>query len=372
MKVLIITTSYPDHAGSNRGVFVRRLCQEINRQGLEVLVLTPRIYRESPLFQDDGGIRVHRFRFPSKETPLNQTEGIPIFPMLIYMTSGFFKAVRLILREKPDVIHGNWIVPTGLIAALAGFLIHVPVINTARGMDMRISERGPVRHLFDLAVRLSNKVTVVSEAMKTRASLKDAEVFSSGVDEEFFEISPDYTSKTVLYTRSFEPVYDAQTLIKCIPLVVEKVPRARFIIAGTGSQESELKDLAQSLDISRHVEFPGLVPNKDVVSLMKKASVYVSTATADGTSIALLEAMAAGLIPIATDIETNRNLIRHEKDGFLFKPKDEKDLADKLFSALTVKIPEGTLEEKKSELRDTIYWSNIAKKFIALYTQILE
>jgi len=372
MKVLIITTSYPDHAGSNRGVFVRRLCQEIIRQGHEVLVLTPRIFRESPLFQDDDGIRVHRFRFPSRETPLNQTESIPLFPMLIYMISGFFKAVRLILKEKPDVIHGNWIVPTGLIAALVGFLMHVPVINTARGMDMRVSEKGPVRHLFDLAVRLSDKVTVVSEAMKTRASLKDAEVFSSGVDEKFFEISPDYTSKTVLYTRSLEPVYDAQTLIKCISLVIEKVPEARFIIAGTGSQESQLKELTQSLNTSKHVEFLGLVPNNDVISLMKKASVYVSTATADGTSIALLEAMAAGLIPVATDIETNRKLIRHEKDGFLFRPRDEKDLADKLFSALTVKIPEGTLEGKKIELKNTIYWSTIAKKFIALYAHILE
>lgn len=372
MKVLIITTSYPDYEGSNRGVFVRRLCQEIIGQGHEVLVLTPRIFRESPLFQDDGGVRVHRFRFPSKETPLNQTEGIPLFPMLIYMVSGFFKAVRIISKEKPDVIHGNWIVPTGLIAALAGFLMHVPVINTARGMDMRISEKGPVKHLFDMAVRLSNKVTVVSEAMKTRASLKDAEVFSSGVDERFFEISPDYTSKTVLYARSLEPVYDAETLIKCIPLVVENVPGARFIIAGTGSQESQLKDLAQSMGTSKHVEFLGLVPNKDILSLMKKASVYVSTATADGTSIALLEAMAAGLIPVATDIETNRKLINHEKDGFLFKPKDEKDLADKLFNALRVKIPEGILEEKKDRLKNTIYWSTIAKKFIALYTQLLE
>ena len=105
---------------------------------------------------------------------------------------------------------------------------------------------------------------------------------------------------------------------------------------------------------------------------MEKASVYVSTATADGTSIALLEAMAAGLIPVVTDIETNRRLIRHEEDGFLFQPKDEKELADKLFNALTVKIPVGNLEEKKNGLKNTIYWSTIAKKFIALYTQILE
>jgi len=369
MKVLVVTTSYPDYEGSNRGMFIRRLCLELTKQGLVVVVLTPRIFKQSPYFEEDDGIKVHRFWFPSRETPLNQVASIPLIPMLVYMISGFFKAVHLIMKERPDVIHGNWIVPTGLIAALAGFFMRVAVINTARGMDMRISEKGLIRHLFDLAARLSNKVTVVSETMKKRASLKDAEVFSSGVDEKFFEVSPDYESTTVLYTRSLEPVYDAETLIKCIPLVVEKVPEAKFIIAGTGSQESQLKRLAQKLDIEKQVNFVGLVPNEDVVSLMEKASVYVSTATADGTSIALLEAMAAGLIPIATDIEANRQLIHHEKDGFLFKPKDEKDLAAKLFSALSAKIPNGILEEKKNGIKNTIYWSNIANKFIAIYNQ---
>jgi hypothetical protein len=63
---------------------------------------------------------VHRFRFPSGNTPLNRLDSIPVFSMLVYMLSGFFSAVRLILREKPDVLHGNWIVPTGLIASIAG------------------------------------------------------------------------------------------------------------------------------------------------------------------------------------------------------------------------------------------------------------
>jgi glycosyltransferase involved in cell wall biosynthesis len=372
MKVLVITTSYPDYEGSNRGMFIRRLCLELTKQGLEAVVLTPRIFKKSPYYEHDSGIKVHRFWFPSRETPLNQTEAIPLFPMLIYMISGFFRAVLLIIKEKPDVIHGNWIVPTGLIAALAGFLMKVPVINTARGMDMRVSEKGPVKYLFDLAVRLSNKVTVVSEAMKNRAFLKDAEFFSSGVDERFFEISPDYDSKTVLYTRSLEPVYDAETLIKCIPLVVEKVPEARFIIAGTGSQEHQLKDLALSLNIYEHLDFLGLIHNDHVASLMNKASVFVSTATADGTSIALLEAMAAGLIPIATDIEPNRHLISHGKDGFLFEPKDPENLAENILHAFSHTIASSVLAEKRERIKDRIYWSTIAKRFIALYTQILE
>ena len=198
MKVLFITTSYPDYEGSNRGMFIRRLCLEIIKQGHKVLVLTPRIYQKSPLFEEDSGIRVHRFRFPSRETPLNQVKSIPIIPMAIYMLSGITKAVQLIRREQPDIIHGNWIVPTGLIASLAGRLTGVPILNTARGMDTRVSEKGLTRHLFDLAVRLSDKVSVVSAAMKDRAVLKDAEIISSGVDTLFFEVSPDYDSHTAV------------------------------------------------------------------------------------------------------------------------------------------------------------------------------
>ena len=193
------------------------------------------------LFEQEQGIEVHRFRFPSGNKPLNQTETIPVFAMGVYMLSGLSRVLRLILKEKPDVIHGHWIVPAGLIAALAGFLTRTPVINTARGMDVRVSEKGLVRLLFDLAVKLSQHVTVVSEAMRSRPSLSAAEVISSGVDEAFFRIAPDRSSKTILHTRALEKVYDVEALIRAVPLVLRQEPQARFVIVGTGSHEQGLK-----------------------------------------------------------------------------------------------------------------------------------
>ncbi len=371
MKILLVTTSYPDYAGSNRGIFIRKYCLELTKLGLDVTVLTPRIFKQSPYLEEDNGIRVCRFWFPSSETPLNQMGAIPLLPMLVYMLSGLIKALLLCRKENPDIIHGNWIVPTGLIASLAGFFARVPVINTARGMDMRVSERGPIKYLFDLAVLLSKKVTVVSAAMRSRTVLKDAQIISSGVDSLFFDISPDYHSHTVLYSRSFEPVYDVQTLVKSIPIVLKRFPDARFIIAGTGSLESEIKNLADSLGISVQVDFPGLVSHGQISSYMKQSSVYASPAIADGTSLALLEAMAAGLIPVVTDIEPNTLLVSHGKDGYLFKPQDEKDLADKIINALNREIPIVVLNEKKKRIKDHFHWGTVAKNFIALYNQLL-
>jgi len=124
MKVLLVTTSYPDFPGSQRGIFIRKLCLELLKNGLDVLVLTPRILSQSAYFEDDSGIKVYRFWFPSNNKQLNQMDSIPMIPMVIYMASGLFKALHLIVKYKPDVIHGNWIVPTGLIAA-ASFAILV-------------------------------------------------------------------------------------------------------------------------------------------------------------------------------------------------------------------------------------------------------
>ena len=371
MKVLMITTSYPDFEGSTRGIFIRRLCRELVSQGMEVVVLTPRIFSQSPLFEEEQGIRVYRFRFPSSDTPLNQRETIPIPAMCIYMISGLFAALRLIRREKPDVVHGNWVVPAGLIAAIAGRITVTPVINTARGMDVRVSEKGIVKLLFDLAVMLSDKVTVVSEAMRARRSLSGAEIITSGVNDAFFKITPDRSSLNILHTRSLEKVYDVETLVRAFPLVLGQRPGVSLIIAGSGSHATALRELAQGLQVMDHVRFMGPVDHKTVAVLMKKASVYVSASVADGTSIALMEAMAAGLIPVVSDIEANRSLVTHGMDGYLFRPGDERDLADKIIEALSPGIPSQILDKKRFEFKDMTCWNSIAKRFVCSYNQLV-
>ncbi|MGO9145155.1 MAG: glycosyltransferase [Desulfomonilia bacterium] len=371
MKVLLVTTSYPDFSGSQRGIFIRQLCLELIKNELEVVVLTPKILKESAYFEEDGGIKVYRFWFPSSNKQLNQMGSIPVIPMAIYMVSGLIKTLRLISKHKPDVIHGNWIVPTGLIAAIAGRLTHIPVINTAHGLDLRISEKQPIRALFDLAVKLSGKTIVVSSSMRSRKILKDSEIIPMGVDELFFHIMPDRSSKTVVYTRSLEPVYDVETLIRSVPLVMKEIPDARFVIAGTGSQETYLKTLAHEIGVSESIAFLGHVLSDQIPALMKQASVYVSSAVADGTSPALLEAIAARLTPVVTDIDANRSLVSDGKDGYLFSPRDAEDLAGKIIKALSSTIHISVLDGKSQVMKSSISWSLIARGFINSYHQLV-
>lgn len=372
MRVLMITTSYPDHAGSQRGIFIRELCLALKARGAEIVVLTPRVLRASATREDDHGIEVRRFSYPSGGRQLNQMDSIPVLAMAVYMASGFLSALRAIVAFRPDVIHGNWIVPTGLIASLAGFVTGTPVINTARGMDTRVRRNRAVRALFDLAVRLSAGLTVVSDTMRAIPGLADAEVISSGVDPVFFDVQPDPASRTVLFARSLEPVYDAATLIRSVPVVLRGEAHARFVLAGSGTQDGQLRSLACDLGVEGCVTFLGHVPHADVPGLASRSRVFVSTALADGTSIALLEAMAAGLVPVVTDIDANRALVTHGHDGYLFKPGDEQDLAENILKALSGKISASVLLEKKSALRERIPWSIVADRYVRSYNRLLE
>ena len=369
VKVLIITNSYPDNAESYRGIFIRKLGLELILQGLEVAVLTPRVLPESPLKEDDGGIRVYRFRYPSGGKPLGQSGAIPIFPMAVYLLSGLRKAVSVIRAEHPDVVHGNWIVPTGLLAALAGRLLRVPVVNSAHGMDVRISARFPVGLLFDLAVRLSDKVTVVSDEMKTRPCLKQAETIPMGVDELFFAVQPALQENRIISTRSLEPIYDLETLIRAVPLVLERIPDARFTIIGGGSQEAVLKNLAADLGVTGSIDFIGRIENTEIPGHMSRAKVYVSTSLADGTSISLLEAMAAGLVPVVSDIDANRPWVTHEKDGYVFKTGDAHELARCLIKGLSQEIDLTLLALKRSNLKDTVSWPSIALRYREVFSE---
>jgi len=372
MKVLIISNGYPDYKGSYRGIFIQRLCLELKRIGVDVVMLTPKVFRQSPLFEEADGMRVYRFWYPSGNKPLGQSGKIPVFAMGIYMISGILNALRLIIKERPDIIHGNWIVPTGLIAGIAGLITRVPVVNSALGMDIRIGMQGPTRILFDVALGLSDKMTVVSDAMKNRKGLASAEVIPFGVDDSFFGVKGKEKDNIVISTRSLEPIYNIETLIRAVPLVLEAIPDARFIILGAGSEEIYLKDLAERLGVTDRLGFIGKIPNSEIPDFMEDARVYVSTSLADGTSVSLLEAMSAGLIPVVTDIDANRPWITHGKYGYLFEAKDHQNLAKNIIKALTGKSPVSSLEQKRIWLKERISWSSVAKRFINIYNQTIK
>jgi glycosyltransferase involved in cell wall biosynthesis len=128
----------------------------------------------------------------------------------------------------------------------------------------------------------------------------------------------------VLSTRRLERVYAVETLLSSFQLLSEE-ERGGFElrIAGNGSRERALHHLAGPLPVA----FLGWLATADLDHELERAHVYVSTSLSDSTSVSLLEAMAAGCLPVVSDIPANREWVRDGETGLLFACGDAPGLA---------------------------------------------
>jgi glycosyltransferase involved in cell wall biosynthesis len=144
-----------------------------------------------------------------------------------------------------------------------------------------------------------------------------------------------FDSTSVISLRTLEPLYNVESLIASVSLVLKEVPEAKFVIAGKGSEEVRLKDLAKSLGILDSVKFVGLIPNNVLPQYLSSSDIYVSTSLSDaGIAASTAEAMACGLPVVITDFGDNRKWVEDGVSGFIVPLKDPKALAEKIIYLL--------------------------------------
>jgi glycosyltransferase involved in cell wall biosynthesis len=136
---------------------------------------------------------------------------------------------------------------------------------------------------------------------------------------------------TVVSTRSFEPIYDVQTLIFATKELKSKGIFIHVSLIGGGSRENQLKQMCKDLDIEDQINFVGRVDNAQLYKYLNSSDAYVSTALSDaGIAASTAEAMACELPCIISNVRENEYWIQDSINGFLFKAGDYLELAAKI------------------------------------------
>jgi glycosyltransferase involved in cell wall biosynthesis len=190
----------------------------------------------------------------------------------------------------------------------------------------------------------------------------DTQKFSPGEKSELVKKNLEiFDFPTVISLRNLEQIYDIGTLIKAAPLVIKEIPRARFIIAGEGSEKEKLKNLAKSLKVSENIKFIGWITGEELPQYLRAADVYVSTSLSDaGLSSSTAEAMACGLPVVITDFGDNKEWIKDGESGFLIPLRNPEVLAEKIICLLKNKnlrlnfgeISRKIIEEKNNYFKE--------------------
>lgn len=246
----------------------------------------------------------------------------------------------------PDVVHAGPVQGPALVAAYA----HThPLVTMSWGSDLlKDADSSWWNHtvtrytLKHSDVMVGDCRAVADKAVRYGFPEERIRLFPWGVDLDLFNPtgSADLHSQlgweenfVLLCNRTMEPLYGVDVVVRGFLLAARQLPGLRLMLFGSGSQESNLRELVDSAGMRERVFFGGFAAVEDLPSIYRSADVYLSASHSDGSSVSLMEALACGIPALVSDIPSNREWIQPGKQGWLFADGDEKQLAKRIQEA---------------------------------------
>lgn len=267
---------------------------------------------------------------------------VPVRAIKYYLRKGAIR--EIISRFKPDIVNAHFVPSYGVLGVATGF--H-PLVVTLWGSDILVSPHKSGLHRTRALWVLRNCDLITSDSMYMTHEASNLGKFDTEIVTEPMGIprsalgrldrqnaSSHSDELVIVSTRRLEPLYRVDTLINALCKVREKLPPFRCVISGDGSERARLESMARSCNLDE-VKFVGWKSGNEYLDLIGNADVYVSCSESDSTSVSLLEAMAAGALPVVSDIPGNREWVKAGESALMFPVGDADALASKLLQAAT-------------------------------------
>jgi glycosyltransferase involved in cell wall biosynthesis len=357
MRVLVLSSTFPNAQQPTRGVFVQHRIRRLAKR-CEIVVVAPlpwfplnrwlRAERDLvPHVEDQAGLRVYHPRFLSLPRYGKCLDGTLYFLSLV----GFVARLR---RSFPfEVIDAHFAYPDGLAATLLGRVFRCPVVITLRGSIVRLSGYRLHQPQLRWALRCADRVTAVSESLKDVAvslgtPAHRVRVIPNGVDPRVFNPMEQRQARrqcglpenaTVLLTVA--GIYDGKgqhLVVDTLPSVLARYPDALYVMVG-GSRPGESYQRRLEGEIRRQglegrVLFAGPRPQAELRSWFSAADLSVLATQSEGWPNVLLESLACGTPVVATAVGGAPEIVRDGQDGFLVPHGNASALARALGNAL--------------------------------------
>lgn len=327
--------------------YVIDIANRLDRQKFIPVIFT--FKKGGPLKQHlESDITVHEF---------NKRKGNdPVFP---------FHLAGLLKKEAVDVLHSNnW--STFVESVIARKIAAIPVLLHAQhGIEKNeAKQESPRKRFFRNRLRFISSlmcdcVVVVSQATRDfvckewGTSTQKVTLIYNGVDVDSFlqrDIEGEQLRSSLQISKDdivigsvgrLMPVKNYPCLVKAFSKISSSQDNVRLMLIGDGNQYGELRRLANSMGLDDKVIFLG--QRSDVKKLLSVLDIFVLPSFSEGVSLALLEAMAAEIPVVATNVGGNPEVVIPGENGLLVPSNNETELANALMSLVDNK-------EKRSEL----------------------
>ncbi|MFQ5646865.1 MAG: glycosyltransferase [bacterium] len=290
----------------------------------------------------------------------------------------------LLLREKPDIIH-TFLFHSDIVGRFLGGLTRVPIIiSSIRGFDLW---KKPWHYaLSRFTARFTSKITGVSrehidfsiknEGIKPEQAVR----IPNGVDlaslkqdnnctqlKKELKIREDFLVVGFVGRLVIDKALDC--LINAARAIVRQHPETMFLLVGDGPIRSELQKLVTDNGLDDNFMFLGF--RDDIMQLLSILDVFVLPSIHEGSSNALLEAMAMKKAVVVTEVGGNKEAVNKEC-GMLVPPQDEKALTSAICKLLeSCDLRQALGEAAGKRIRENFSLDRMVMSYQHLYEELL-
>ena len=358
MNIIFLALSINIKARTGDAVHVRELVANLASLGHRVSLVAGSNQEQSdelqslekhPNIQISYNKNIFKIPFPRSRdisgiiTCLKIARGNP--PDVIYERS-FSPKIGVVLSKilrKPFVVEINGIVEEEA-KLLGNYINH----KFTKGIRQKFRQ-----HFFNSANKIVAVTQGIKEDLKNRYNIPPDKivVIPNGANTELFRPMDQATvkkerglsqnNKYVCFVGNLAPWQGVEYLIKAAPMVLEKVPEAKFLIVGDGMMREKLEKMVNKIGSDNKFIFTGVIPYEEVPEFINISDICVCPSPVDsyfqtsgGSSLKIFEYLACGKPVVTGDIRGDRDLVVDSNSGFAVKSEDYEELSKAILKLL--------------------------------------
>jgi len=392
MKIAIFSDNfYPELSGIADSIVI--LAKELVNLGHIINFYVPKYslknYRKVGFTgkEIDLGESIKIFRFFSLPYPTATGQSRLVVPT--GLRSVFIK------KFNPDIIHSQLFFGVGIEALAAARLLKKPIVGTNHTAITEFVRYSPIKTEWFKKISAQyliwyynhcNYVTapaqsIIDEMIKnglTRISQVisnpiDTAVFNCDLRKDSRAIKQEFnlSAATVVYAGRLAAEKSIEPIIRAIALVKKEIPEINLALAGHGSSEKSLKDLAKELKIEHQVKFLGTLDKPTLAKLYQACEVFVIMSTSEVQNMCMLQAMACGLPMVGVRWRGVTDLVG-EKNGYLVAKDDYQALAEKIIFLYKNNKTRQACGQAAFNFVSNYSSQNVAREWEKLYEKVID